>query len=387
MNASMRTRRWVIVVPARMTKQALIVALLCSMWLPSRAYAEGFGSDAPSPFLDGLQWQVMASGFYLFNAHLVSGRYNELDYPYTGYMGFGVNFAGGDVSYTGEKFAVTIGLRWGSAAAQLTALAPLKQAFVSWIPHRKLRLDFGWFDTPFGAEVADEWQNPTFTRGSLYFLQQPFNHMGLRMTSNFSKRIALRFLVVNENVGVGKLAGTAIDFNATPSLGGRLDISPADGLMLELGYLAGASGLNGNRAWGQFFDLILRAQIRRFTLTFNANATVDPPVGGGRYACGAALSGDMMVHDHWRVGARVEYLAGTVELPAGKDPDLLTVTATVRYIPIQYLVISLEPRFERAQQDLFFTRSSPTDSSTGDPIANSNVYFGLVLGVSAYIGN
>ena len=28
-------------------------------------------------------------------------------------MGFGLNFAGGDVSYTGEKLALTVGLRSG----------------------------------------------------------------------------------------------------------------------------------------------------------------------------------------------------------------------------------------------------------------------------------
>jgi len=93
----------------------------------------------------------MASGFYLFNPNRVAGRYNNLDYPYTGYMGFGLNFVGGDVSYTGEKFALTIGLRFGTAASQLTALAPVKEEFVSWIPHRKLTLDLGWFDTIYGA--------------------------------------------------------------------------------------------------------------------------------------------------------------------------------------------------------------------------------------------
>jgi len=73
--------------------------------------------------------------------------------------------------------------------------------------------------------------------------------------------------------------------------------------------------------------------------------------------------------------------------PRRQGPDRLTVTATVRYIPVQYLVISLEPRFERAQQEIFFTRSSPTDTTTGDQIANGKRYFGLVLGVSAYLGN
>ena len=160
-----------------------------------------------------------------------------------------------------------------------------------------------------------------------------------------------------------------------------------DPVKLQLGYMAGASGLNGNRAWGHFVDLILSAEIRRFTLTFNGNATVNPLIGARQYALGGALSGEMKVRAQWRVGARVEYIAGTVALPDGKDPDRLTVTATVRYIPVQYLVISLEPRFERAQQEIFFTRSSPTDTTTGDQIANGKRYFGLVLGVSAYLGN
>jgi hypothetical protein len=302
-------------------------------------------------------------------------------------MGFGLNFAGGDVRYTGEKFGLTLSLRWGSAASQLTALAPLKEGYASWMPHRKLTLDFGWFDSIYGLEVADEWKNATFTRGTLYFLQQPFNHLGLRVTADLHERATLKFLVVTDTVAVGRIGGTAVDSNATPSLGVQLNLVPADAVKLQVGYLTGASGLNGNRAWGQFFDLSLVTQIRRFTLTFNGNATVDPPARSSQYSMGAALSGDMQVHDQWRVGARVEYLAGTVGLPDGRDPDLLTVTATARYMPVQYLVISLEPRFERAQQDIFFTRDSQTDPSTGDKVADSNIYFGFVLGVSAYIGN
>jgi hypothetical protein len=91
------------------------------------------------------------------------------------------------------------------------------------------------------------------------------------------------------------------------------------------------------------------SEIARFILTVNGNATLDPPVGGGQPACGAALSGDIRLHDHWRVGARVEHL-----------------------------VISIEPRFANAQEKLFFTRSSPTDPSTGDRVANDRTPFGLV---------
>ncbi len=131
----------------------------------------------------------------------------------------------------------------------------------------------------------------------------------------------------------------------------------------------------------------MTAEIRRFTLIFNGSATLDSPPGNRQYSYGLALEGDMLVHDHWKVGGRVEYLGGTVAVATGLDPDLLTVTAIVRYIPVQYLIISLEPRFELSQQDLFFTRGSPIDPTTGNPIADSQIYFGFVLGVSAYIGN
>jgi len=382
--------------PRQASTLGMVCCLTClsALWTLSSASAQDEPAEPTVPddvaenhFLDGLHWQVMASGFYLFNSNLVAGPYNNLDYPYTGYMGFGLNFAGGDLNYTGEKFGITIGLRFGSGAAQLSALDPIRQAFVSWMPHRKLTLDFGWFDTIYGAEVVDEWQNPTFTRGALYFLQQPFNHLGVRISATFTDWLALKLLVVNEEVGVGTIGGSSIDKNATPAFGMRLDFSPIDAVKIELGYLTGASGLNGNRAWGQFFDLILSARIRRFTLILNANTTLDPPVGSDRRSHGGALSGDMQLHEHWRIGARVEYLYGTVSLSEAKDPDLATFAAVVRYIPVQYLVISLEPRFELSPQELFFTRSSTTDPSTGDRVANGKTYFGLVLGVSAYIGN
>lgn len=152
------------------------------------------------------------------------------------------SIASGPSADTGHRllpFDPPVGLRFGCGAAQLSALDPIKQGFASWMPHRKLTLDFGWFDTIYGAEVADEWQNPTFTRGALYFLQQPFNHLGLRISATFTERVALKLLVVNEEVGVGRTSGSSIDQTATPAFGARLDLLPIDAVKIELGYLIG----------------------------------------------------------------------------------------------------------------------------------------------------
>jgi hypothetical protein len=91
---------------AKMAHHALKLAVVCGLWLPTWACAQDVlepQERTQSRFLDGLEWQMMASGFYLFNANRVSGPYNELNYPYTSYMGFGLNFVGGDVSYTGKN--------------------------------------------------------------------------------------------------------------------------------------------------------------------------------------------------------------------------------------------------------------------------------------------
>ena len=75
--------------------------------------------EAPPPsaarFLDAVKWQLMASGYYMFNAHRVSGSYNGAGYdgspyPYTRNHGFGLNFAGADASYEGDEWGDHRGL-------------------------------------------------------------------------------------------------------------------------------------------------------------------------------------------------------------------------------------------------------------------------------------
>ena len=98
-----------------------------------------------------------------------------------------------NIPHTGKViFGVTVDLRWGTGAPLLTPLVPVKQGYVSWLPSDKVSIDFGFFDTIFGGEVADEWQNANYTRGALYFLRQPFNHMGIRSAFAFSDTFGKR---------------------------------------------------------------------------------------------------------------------------------------------------------------------------------------------------
>lgn len=359
-------------------------------------YADEAGDEA-HPMLDGLSWQVMASAFYNFNGHRVSGDYNNLGYPYTRYMGFGLNFVGGMVAYTGEKWGVVADLRWGTAAADLTPLVPVKQGYVSYLPTEKLSLDFGFFDTIFGAEVADEWENANYTRGALYFLRQPFNHLGVRMGAELSDTVGFTFMLTNGGV----LGGTPIDDNQVPAVGWQFSFAPADEVGLYIGGNHAPNGFNENKDWESFYDLVLSVSVNWFTLLLNGDYQINPHVDDGTgtstqvtaFAFGHSVALIFDVSDQFSIGVRGENISGNDNQRNLIDSfgGLNTGTVTFRYKPVEYLVLSLEGRGEWATRDTYFSRSAVTvtDPITMDEVlvANQKQYYSIILGVSGHIGN
>lgn len=358
---------------------------------------------------DGLSWQLMASAFYRISGYtgdgVRAGTYNSLGYPYTNYNGFGLAFAGGDVMYTGEKFAVRLDLRFGTGAPLLSPIAPVKQAYAAWMPHEKLNIDVGFFDTIFGAEVVDEWNNANYSRGALYFLRQPFNHAGLRMGAELGEIVGFTAMVTNGGV----YGGTPIDDNETPALGWQFGFTP-DGhnsvrrrglregnrdVGLFFGGNHAASGLNGNKDWVNFFDVVLAMGFDWFHFVFNGDYYLDGKNtnAAGQQAAdfqyGHSLALIFDVADQWSIGARGEHLSGN-ELYRESGTDfggLATGTLTLRYMPVEYLVISLEGRGEWATRDIYYSRSAITDATTGELVPNKGHNYAAMIGVTAHIGN
>lgn len=375
---------------------------------PSPSYAAPSTNDDRT-FLDGLSWQLLVSGFYMFNGYRVAGTYNDLSpdpatrssYPYTNSMGFGLNFVGGDLGYRGEKFALRLDLRWGIAVPLLTPIPPVKQGYVSWLPVKQLSIDFGFFDTTFGAEFVDEWTNANYTRGALYFLRQPFNHMGIRAAGRFNENLELRFMVTQGNV----FGGTPVAFNEAPAIGWQLSVTPSRVATLLIGGNHGPNGNNGNRDWESFLDMVLKIDVRWLTLILNGSYLVNPhgvnpdtgATGQMVFAYGESLAFIFEASDDWSIGIRGEHLGGNENYrefgdPRGDDYRFLwTTTLTVRYKPVEYLVLSLEGRIEGAGSEIYFSRSSPSvvDPETMQEVfqPNKKRYYGAILGVSAHIGN
>ncbi len=354
--------------------------------------------EETSPFLDGLTWMVMASAFYRIDGYIGDGvlqneSYNSLGYPYTQYNGFGLNFVGGMAQYTGEKFGVTIDLRWGTGAPLLTPLIPVKQGYVSWMPSDKVTFDFGFFDTIFGGEVADEWANANYTRGALYFLRQPFNHMGIRSAFSLSDNVGFTLMVTNGGV----LGGSPVDNNETPTIGWQFSVG-GDNVGFFFGGQHGAGNDNDNKNWENFFDWVLSANAGIFTLVANGDYQLIPTaVSGapsGAFAYGHSLQLIFDASDKFSIGLRGEHLSGDEDFrnfASGGDTGLATAPLTFRYKPVEYLVLSLEGRGEWNTREIYFARNGPTtmDPDTMEEILlpSKKQNYSAILGFTAFIGN
>jgi len=347
-------------------------------------------SEERGRLLDGLSWQLLVSSYYMFNAHRVAGPYNALEYPYADSHGFGLVFAGGDVAYRAEKWGVTLNLRWGQNVDRLTEFAPLSRGFATWIPCKKLTLDLGYFGAFVGVESADEWENPTFTRGVIYFRIQPFRHLGLRAIIEPHEDVDVTVVLAR-----GSIFGTAFpsDVSSTvtaPAVGAQLRYRPSAATELWLGGVTSPNGSDGNRNWQAIIDLVARWFPKAGTLFIDGDYQFSPrgPLTGLAVSkqWGVSVGGSYNITDHWSVGSRGEYFGASSGSESGTQ---FTITGTVRYSPVQYLIISLEPRAEFAANDIYFSRPFVTDPVTGDtiPSLNQDWFFGFWIGVTARIGN
>lgn len=344
--------------------------------------------EEESSFMDNVTWQAFATGYYQFDVERVpNGGGEPAHRGYARNHGFGVPFVGADFSYAGEHGGVTVNLRFGEGAPLLIAGAQnyalinnLKQGYASWFASDSLSIDLGFFDTIYGAEVADEWANVNYSRGALYFLMQPFNHTGIRVNYTVSDTVGLKFLVVNGNFDFADIS----DVNEVPAFGAQVALAPSDNVGLAIGYATQAE--NGNNDWGHFVDVVATVGLGdSANLVLNGDLRFNPQAPGDisdnlYFGVSAALG--LSLSDHISVGGRVEYLYGGPVDPMGNSysgmgaESLITVTPTLRYMPTENIIMTLEPRLEWANEEIFATRSG-----------TSNLSVNVLAGLTARVGN
>jgi Putative beta-barrel porin-2, OmpL-like. bbp2 len=310
--------------------------------------------------------------------------------------GFGLSFAGIDASYDAGQLGATISLRAGPSVPIFyggdqgaLGIDNVTQAFVSWNPTSQLSIDVGQFNTIFGAEVAESWQNLNYSRGGLYYAMQPAWHTGLRATVSPNDKVAITGMVVN---GVN----SAHDDNESPALALQLSLTPNEMFSLSAGWLTTPQPSSDGGSFDNFFDLVASVTIDRFSLVLNADLDVNADktnIGPGYEQhlqdpmfWGVSLAAGYQATDLFGLALRGEFLSDAdnqlyratrtqfnVTYPTTQQTNVVTVTGTLDFKPVKgsnNLIIRWDNRIETSNEDVFFNRSEkPT-----------NVWFGSILG-------
>jgi Putative beta-barrel porin-2, OmpL-like. bbp2 len=311
--------------------------------------------------------------------------------------GFGLSFAGIDATYDGGKLGATISLRAGPSVPIFYAgdagplgIENITQAYATWTPVPQLSIDFGQFNTIFGAEVAESWKNLNYTRGGLYYAMQPAWHTGMRVAVSPNDKITVTGMVVNG-------ANSARDDNESPALALQLSVTPNDLFSLAAGWFTTPKPSTDGGIFDNFLDLVAALTIERFSLVLNADLAIngDKRNEGPGYIqtldnpmfWGVSLAAGYQATDLFGIALRGELLSDSdnqlfkatrenfgVTFPTTQETNLVTVTGTLDFKPVEgsnNLVIRWDNRIETSNEDIFFNRSSNA----------TNVWFGSTLGV------
>ena len=382
--------------------------------------AESLPAPPDEEWYDSFDVRVFADAYFSWNYNSPKPQIggNDVIRAYDSANGFALSWAGLDIAHAAEPIGGTLSLRFGPSAKRYNSscltgkcdadygLENVKQAFASWRPgggSSPVTIDFGKFDTIYGAEVAESQDNMNYTRGVLYWLGQPLFHTGLRVNAELSKNLALRALVVNGwnntiDNNTGKSFGLQATVHAPRSeshewisasigyLGGpeRDDIIAVDcpsGSVFDAaspqGCSVGATGstsgtldrpTNNSSGWRHFVDLLVTSDPSdSLHLALNADYGVEKlrdssfsTTFSAHSWLGAMLGARYLVTPEFAVAVRGEIYkdkdgvtTGQVNGTLIKDVVISTGTLTFDYLPTKNLRFRLDNRLDYSTKEMF----------------------------------
>jgi len=368
---------------------------------------------------DSFEVRAFADSYFSlnYNSPKPQSSGNEVIRAFDTSNGFAVAWAGLDISHAPQPIGGTISLRFGPSAQRYNSscigkcdadygLANVKQAYASFRPGGEkspITLDFGKFDTIYGAEVAESQGNINYTRGVLYWYGQPLFHTGLRANLEASKNLRARALVVNG-------WNNTIDNNTGKTFGGQLTAhaprsDSQEWISASLGYLGGperddtvsvqcptgsvfdpssANGCstgtsgstsgtvdrpgNNSSGWRHFLDLLVTSDpIDSLHLVLNANYATEKQrdsdfatTFSGHSWFGAMLGARYLVCEKFAVAGRGEIYRDKDGVTTGSvngipitGATIYTGTLTLDLLPSKNLLIRLDNRLDSSTKQMF----------------------------------
>jgi len=387
--------------------------------------------DAPpaAAWYDAIELGAFVDAYYSINYNLPKPQLNNAQLrAFDAANGFSLAWAGIDASYPADPLGATLSLRFGPSAERLAAgclgagglggtplestaavcdddygVEFVEQAYVTWKPggsDSAVSLDFGKFNTIFGAEVAESQNNINYTRGFLYWLAQPAFHTGFRLGADVADSFTLNALAVNginntvdNNIGktfgvqgvlrvpretdadlltvsAGYLIGPERDDYQTIVCGEdeAFDPESATGCVSAQGNPAGEQGIvdrasANTEGLRHLIDVVMTLDpTDSLHLVLNGDFGIESVRGGlnetefeAKQWWGVMAGARLGLAEAFGIGARGEYLHDDDGHVTAKleTVDLVSATLTLDYSPLQALLIRLDNRLDWSSKEIF----------------------------------
>ena len=283
--------------------------------------------------------------YYTVNSNNPVDGVNSLYYTNPNSRGFGLNQAKLEIDASGDG---PIGFRsdiWFGSGARLfrDGLEPgpladviyLQQAYGYYQFGNGAELDVGLFGTIAGLEVAESHLNWNYTRGILWAWNEPFSHLGAKLSVPLSDTFTATVMLVNG-------FDNAFDTNTGKSYGLQGSYAPNDRFNTTFTWINGPENAFTNEAWQKDFSWNFYAGLHD---CFEVMANLDyiegnAPMEASATSWGVGLYGRIHLSDKIRIAERFEFFEDTQARSTGVAQNLRENTITFEVQPVRD-----DPRF------------------------------------------
>ena len=283
--------------------------------------------------------------YWTHNTNNPADGQNTLYYTNPNATGFGLNQAKLEIDASGDG---PIGFRsdiWFGSGARLfrqglTGPGPLEdlmyiqQAYGYYQFGNGAELDVGAFGTIAGLEVAESHLNWNYTRGILWAWNEPFSHLGAKLSVPVTDTFTSTFMVVN---------GFDItqDNNTGKSYGLQGSFAPSDRFNTTLTWINGPENNPGESGWRKNLSWNFYAGLHdRFEVMANLDYIQDNLMGVSATSWGMGGYARAHLTDQVRLAYRIEFLDDKDGRSTGVEQNLRENTFTFEVQPVKD-----DPRF------------------------------------------
>lgn len=305
-----------------------------------------------------LSFTGLIDTYYSYNTNKPEDGTNALYYTNPNARGFGLNQAKLELD---AQTSSGVGFRsdiWFGSGARLfrDGLEPgpledviyLQQAYGYYTWENGTELDVGLFGTIAGLEVAESHLNWNYSRGLLWAWNEPFSHLGAKLSTPITDTFTATALLVNG-------FDNAFDQNQGKSYGGQGSWAPSDQFNTTFTWIHGPEngimedGWQRNASWNFYAGLHPKFEIMgNFDYISNTDPTdvTATSWGLGGYARYNAT-------DKFKIASRYEYFDDSEARSTGVENILKEYTLTFEYAPEPRFITRFEYRRDWSTVDFF----------------------------------